>query len=102
LIIPALDLAGLLPITPGNVGVASAAVAFALASQGVGSDLALSAGIAFGVVETLTTLTLGCGSLLYFAGCRTDASRWRTAAVSVCGCLALGAAFGATVLAPLV
>ena len=72
------------------------------ASQGVGSDLALSAGIAFGVVETLTTLTLGCGSLLYFAGCRTDASRWRTAAVSVCGCLALGAAFGATVLAPLV
>jgi uncharacterized membrane protein YbhN (UPF0104 family) len=102
LIVPALDLAGLLPITPGNVGVASAAIAFALASQGVGSDVALSAGIAFGVVETLTTLTLGCGSLLYFAGCRTDARRWRTAAVSVCGCLALGAAFGATVLAPLV
>ena len=102
LIVPALDLAGLLPITPGNVGLASAAVAFALASQGVGSDVALSAGIAFGVVETLTTLTLGCGSLLYFAGCRTDARRWRTAAVSVCGCLALGAVFGATVLAPLV
>jgi uncharacterized membrane protein YbhN (UPF0104 family) len=102
LIIPALDLAGLLPITPGNVGVASAAIAFVLAAQGVGSDLALSAGIAFGVVETLTTFALGCGSLLYFAGCRTDARRWRTAAVSVCGCLALGAAFGATVLAPLV
>ena len=102
LIIPALDLAGLLPITPGNVGVASAAIAFVLAAQGVGSDLALSAGIAFGVVETLTTFTLGCGSLLYFAGCRTDARRWHTAAVSVCGCLALAAAFGATVLAPLV
>jgi uncharacterized membrane protein YbhN (UPF0104 family) len=102
LIIPALDLAGLLPITPGNVGVASAAIAFVLAAQGVGSDLALSAGIAFGVVETLTTFALGCGSLLYFAGCRTDARRWRTAAVSVCGCLALGAAFSATVLVPLV
>ena len=102
LIIPALDLAGLLPITPGNVGVASAAIAFVLAAQGVRSDLALSAGIAFGVVETLTTFALGTGSLLYFAGCRTDARRWRTAAVSVCGCLALGAAFGATVLAPLV
>ena len=101
-IVPALDLAGLLPITPGNVGVASAAIAFVLTAQGVGSDVALSAGIAFGVVETLTTLALGCGSLLYFAGCRTDARRWRTAAVSVAGCLALGAAFGATVLAPLV
>jgi uncharacterized membrane protein YbhN (UPF0104 family) len=102
LIIPALDLAGLLPITPGNVGVASAAIAFVLTAHGTGSDLALSAGIAFGVVETLTTFALGCGSLLYFAGCRTDARRWRTAAVSVCGCLALGAAFGATVLVPLV
>ncbi|HUQ24002.1 MAG TPA: lysylphosphatidylglycerol synthase domain-containing protein [Gaiellaceae bacterium] len=102
LIIPALDLAGLMPITPGNVGVASAAVAFALTTHGTGSDLALTAGIAFGVVETLTTLVLGCGSLLYFAGCRTDARRWRTAAVSFAGCLAIGAAFGATVLVPLV
>jgi uncharacterized membrane protein YbhN (UPF0104 family) len=102
LIIPALDLAGLLPITPGNVGVASAAIAFVLTAHGTGSDLALSAGIAFGVVETLTTFALGSGSLLYFAGCRSDARRWRTAAVSVCGCLALGAAFGATVLVPLV
>jgi len=102
LIIPVLDLAGLLPITPGNVGVASAAIAFALTAHGAGSNVALSAGIAFGVVETLTTVVLGCGSLLYFAGCRTDARRWRTAAVSVSGCLALAAAFGATVLAPLV
>ncbi len=102
LIIPVLDLAGLLPLTPGNVGVASAAVAFALTAHGAGSDVALSAGIAFGVVETLTTFTLGCGSLLYFAGGRTDARRWRTAAVSVSGCLALVAVFGATVLVPLV
>ena len=102
LIVPALDLAGLLPLTPGNVGVASAAVAFALTAHGAGSHIALSAGIAFGVVETLTTLALGCGSLLYFAGCRTDAQRWRTALVSVAGCLVLGAAFGATVIVPLV
>ncbi|HEX4930451.1 MAG TPA: lysylphosphatidylglycerol synthase domain-containing protein, partial [Gaiellaceae bacterium] len=102
LVIPALDLAGMLPLTPGNVGVASAAVAFALKASGAASDVAMSAGIAFGAVETLTTLALGTGSLLYFAGGRTDARRWRTAAVSVAGCLALGAAFGATVLAPLV
>lgn len=102
LIVPALDLAGLLPVTPGNVGVASAAVAFALTAHGAGSDVALSAGIAFGAVETLTTLGLGAGSLLYFAGARAEAQRWRPAAVAVTGCLAVGAAFGATVIVPLV
>ena len=73
-----------------------------LKAHGAGSDVALSAGIAFGAVETLTTLALGTGSLLYFAGGRTDARRWRTALVSATGCLALGAAFGATVIVPLV
>jgi uncharacterized membrane protein YbhN (UPF0104 family) len=102
LVVPALDLAGLLPLTPGNVGLSSAAVAFALKASGAASDVAVSAGIAFGAVETLTTLALGCGSLLYFAGGRTDAQRWRTALVSVAGCLALGVAFGATVIVPLV
>ena len=102
LIIPALDLAGLLPLTPGNVGVASAAVAFALKAHGAGSDVALSAGIAFGAVETLTTLGMGAGSLLFFAGSRAEAPRWRAAAVAATGCFAVGAAFGATVLVPLV
>lgn len=102
LVIPALDLAGILPLTPGNIGVASAAVAFALGAHGVGSDIAVSAGLAFGAVETLTTLALGAGSLLYFAGSRTDLQRWRPALVSATGCLALAGAFGATVIVPLV
>jgi uncharacterized membrane protein YbhN (UPF0104 family) len=102
LIIPALDLAGILPLTPGNVGVASAAVAFALTAHGVGSDVAVSAGIALGAVETLTTLACGSASLLYFAGRRAADSRWQTAAAAATGCLALGAAFGATVIFPLV
>jgi uncharacterized membrane protein YbhN (UPF0104 family) len=102
LIIPALDLAGILPLTPGNVGVASAAVAFALKAHGVGSDVAVSAGIALGAVETLTTLALGSASILYFLGRRTDARRWHTAAAAMTGCFVLGAAFGATVLVPLV
>ena len=102
LIIPALDLAGILPLTPGNVGVASAAVAFALKAHGVGSDVALSAGIAFGAVETLTTLALGCGSLLYFAGARADVRRWRPAAVARPAASRSAAAFGATVIVPLV
>ena len=102
LIIPALDLAGILPLTPGNVGVSSAAVAFALSAHGVGSNVAVSAGIALGAVETLTTLALGSASILYFLGRRTNAVRWHTAAAAMTGCFALGAAFGATVLVPLV
>ena len=102
LIIPALDLAGILPLTPGNVGVSSAAVAFALSAHGVGSHVAVSAGIALGAVETLTTLALGSASILYFLGQRTNAVRWHTAAAGLTGCFALGAAFGATVLVPLV
>jgi uncharacterized membrane protein YbhN (UPF0104 family) len=102
LVIPALDLAGMLPLTPGNVGLASAAVAFALGAHGAGAEVALSAGIAFGAVEMLTTLALGTGSLLYFAGQRAGAHQWRAAAVAATGCFALGAAFGATVIVPLV
>jgi uncharacterized membrane protein YbhN (UPF0104 family) len=102
LIIPALDLAGILPLTPGNVGVASAAVAFALTAHGVGSNIAVSAGIALGAVETMTTLAAGSASLLYFLGRGVDGHRWQAAAVATTGCFALGAAFGATVLFPLV
>ena len=102
LIIPALDLAGILPLTPGNVGVASAAVAFALTAHGVGSDVAVSAGIALGAVETLTTLGLGSASILYFVGMRADARRWHTVSVGLAGCFMVGAAFGATVLFPIV
>lgn len=102
LIVPALDLAGIMPLTPGNVGVASAAVAFALTAHGVSSGVSVSAGIALGAVETLTTLALGSASVLYFLGKRADARSWRTAAVAVTGCFALAASFGATVIVPLV
>jgi uncharacterized membrane protein YbhN (UPF0104 family) len=102
LIVPALDLAGILPLTPGNVGVASAAVAFALGAHGVGTDVAVSAGIALGAVETLTTLACGSASLLYFLGRGVGGRRWQAAAVATTGCFVLGAAFGATVIFPLV
>ena len=57
-----------LPITPGNVGLASAAVALALGSQGVDSRTALSAGIAFGAVELLTGMAIGAAGALALAG----------------------------------
>ena len=106
LVVPAVDLAGTLPLTPGNIGVASAAVAFALTAHGAGADVALSAGIAFGAVETITSIAFGAGSVLYLAGAVAPAGagmrRWAPAAVSLTGCLALVAAFGATVLFPVV
>ena len=103
LIVPALELAGTLPLTPGNIGVASAAIVFALKSQGVAGDTALAAGIAFSAVETITSIAFGIGSALYLLGGVTPGfRRYALAGVSVTGCLVVGAAFGATVVVPLV
>ncbi len=104
LVVPALDLAGLLPLTPGNIGVASAAVAFALHAHGAGTGVAMSAGIAFSAVETVTSLAFGTVGVLYLVGAASPGTRrsFATAAATAC-CLVLGAAaFGATVVLPLV
>ncbi len=63
-IVPAVELSAVLPVTPGNLGVSSAAVALALASIGAGADTALAAGIAFGALETLTALAAGATGTL--------------------------------------
>ena len=103
LIVPTLELAGTLPLTPGNIGVASAAIVFALKAHGIEGDTALAAGIAFSAVETLTSIAFGIGSVLYLVGGATPGyRRYALAGVSLTGCLAVGAAFGATVLVPLV
>ncbi len=99
-LVPAVELAAILPITPGNVGLASAAVALALGSQGVDSRTALSAGIAFGAVELLTGMAVGAAGALALAG------PWvrpylRVAAVGTAASL-VAIAFGATVLLPAV
>ena len=99
-LVPAVELAAILPVTPGNVGIASAAVALALGSQGVDHRTALSAGIAFGAVELLTGMAVGA------AGALTLAGPWvrpyvRVAAVGAATGLA-AVAFGATVLLPAV
>lgn len=102
LIVPALDVAGILPITPGNVGIVTAAVAFALNAHGVDGALALSAGLAFHAVETAASLLFGAGSLLYFARVPVGFRRWAVPATAGLAAIAVGGAFGATVLAPLV
>ena len=99
-IVPAVELAAILTVTPGSVGIASAAVALALGSQGVESKVALSAGIAFGAVELLTEIIIGA------AGARARAGPCvrpyvRVAIVGAATGVA-AIAFGATVLLPAV
>jgi len=66
-ICPALDLAGSIPLTPGNVGIASGAVAVALQSRGIGVTQALGVGIAIQALETLVSLGAGTVGVISFA-----------------------------------
>ena len=102
-IIPALDVAGLIPLTPGNLGITSAAIAVALQAQGTSFTNGLAAGIAFHAVETAVGLMLGIASLVWMAPYPSPAAR-RVALLAGAGGWALGiaGAFGATVLVPLV
>jgi uncharacterized membrane protein YbhN (UPF0104 family) len=89
-ICPALDLAGAVPLTPGNLGVASGAVAVALQSRGIGVTQALAVGIAIQALETAVSLAAGTGGALYLARPSRLAGRWavRIAAVGLTGGLA--------------
>lgn len=103
IISPALDLAGLMPLTPGNVGVTSGAVAVALQSRGVDLTTALTTGIALHAVETAASLVFGLAGALFLVRFPTPtARRWTIVATAATVCLALAAGFSATVLLPLV
>ena len=96
--VPALALASVIQLTPGNVGVASGAVAVALHLQGVDVATALTVGIAFHALETAVSIVVGAGGLLYL----TRAPRWSLRVATAASCVALVGGFGATVLLPLV
>ena len=98
IIIPALDVAGQVPLTPGNVGVVSGAVAMALRAYHVPMTLALSTGIAFHAVETLVGILFGTGAVIALA---RPSRFWIVAAAGAAGCLAL-VGLGATVFADMV
>ena len=77
-IVPAIQLARMLPITPGNVGITSAAVAIALHGRGVPMESAMAAGIALHAVETIVGVTLGAAGALSLApGLTSRATRLR-------------------------
>ena len=103
LVVPALDFSGAMPLTPGNVGLTSGAVALALHAQGVGLTAALTTGIAFHAVETVAGIAFGLASVLFLAPFSSICARRRTTlAVGVATCVMLVGAFGATVLVDLI
>jgi uncharacterized membrane protein YbhN (UPF0104 family) len=95
-IIPALDVSGIVPLTPGNVGVASAAIAIAYHAQGSTFNTGLAAGITFQAVETAVGVTIGLASLLWLAPHPRPLRRIAAASA------VLGTAVGAAVLVPLI
>ena len=84
-------------LTPANLGVGGGALALALAARGVSGDEALSVGIAFQAIETLTSLVMGGAAVLVLA--RGRLARWPLRVAGAGGGLALLAVFSVTVWA---
>ena len=70
LVVPAVEIAGAVPLTPGNAGIGSAAAALVLHAQGVPTETAVAAGVAFGGLEILAGLGVGLVSGLALAAPR--------------------------------
>jgi uncharacterized membrane protein YbhN (UPF0104 family) len=95
--VAALAVAGLIQLTPANLGVGSGALAIALNARGVDMTTALSTGIAFQAVETVVSLLVGGAAVLYLT--RLPVPRWALRAGGAFACAALAGAFGLTVFA---
>jgi len=102
-IVPALEVAGALPLTPGNIGITSGAVAVAFETHGISFAHGLAAGIAFHAVETAVGIAFGLGSLIWLAPYPSPGVR-RIAllAAGASASLSVAGALSATVLIPLV
>src|SRR5215213_189411 len=97
-ILPAMDLAGTIPLTPGNIGVASGAAALALQSRGIGVADALGVGIAIQALQTTVSAAAGTVGALYLARPNGTARRWAARGAAVAVSVALAAAVGVFVL----
>ena len=96
-ILPALDVASSLPLTPGSIGIGSGAVAVALAARGIGMTEAFATGLAIQGVETLVSVTCGSLGLAYLLRPNERARRIAGRIVLVGASAALAAVLGATV-----
>jgi uncharacterized membrane protein YbhN (UPF0104 family) len=90
---PTIQLATAFPITPGNVGVASGAVALALQTRGVELQQAIATGIAYHAAETIVGIAFGAAGTL--AVVELPQAVRRVAAAGAC--LTVAAGLGATV-----
>lgn len=91
-ILPALDVAGAIPLTPGSIGIGSGAVAVVLASRGIGMTQALAVGLAIQTVETLVSVSCGTAGVLYLVR-PTARARQIASRVAIVGASTAGAAF---------
>lgn len=89
----ALALAGVIPLTPGNFGAGAGAATIALHGAGVRVADALALGVTFQAVETAAALLLGLTGAAILAAPGTRLRRWSFATVAV-GALALAAMVG--------
>lgn len=93
-IMPTLQLATIFPITPGNVGVATGAVALALQTRGVELSQAIATGLAYHAAETIVGVAFGAAGTLAVVELPPFVRRLAVAGA----CVALAAGLGATVL----
>jgi uncharacterized membrane protein YbhN (UPF0104 family) len=75
LIVPAIDAASLLPLTPANIGVASGAIVVALHGFGIGAEEALTISLGLHAVEAVVAVVCGAVGLLSVAGKRSPSPR---------------------------
>jgi uncharacterized membrane protein YbhN (UPF0104 family) len=92
-LLAAVALAGVVPLTPGNIGAGAGAATLALHGTGVGAGMALALGMAFQAVETCTAILLGLAGSALVAAPGTRQRRWSLAAAAV-GALAVAASVG--------
>jgi uncharacterized membrane protein YbhN (UPF0104 family) len=75
-LLAAIALAGIVPLTPGNIGAGAGAATLALHGTGVGLDVALALGIAFQAIETCTGMMLGVAGAAVVSAPGTRLRRW--------------------------
>jgi uncharacterized membrane protein YbhN (UPF0104 family) len=93
LVIPTLDAASLLPVTPGGLSVSSGAVALALKGIGIGTTTALTVGIGYHAIEAAAAVVCGTIGALVLAGEQRPVARH--AAVALTGLAVVVAVAGA-------
>jgi uncharacterized membrane protein YbhN (UPF0104 family) len=91
IIVPALEISNLVPLTPGNVGITSGVVALALKAQGVDTATALAVGITFHALETIVGVAFGVTGTVKVFGLPLPVRRFATVAALLATLLAVSA-----------